>query len=202
MSSSLTLRTLRSQVPCSVPRSRYTKSMLAKLSPRVHGLVAVGNLVGPHLHAPRVGGDGGELTLVEPAGRREREPRRVPAGVVAPATLLLAHRHLSGPDEQGIAGTDLHVMRADRGVEILGRDRIPGSQPVHALDARNVEQDATGDDAASHLVDAVLLGSFAADEVGVVAVVELAVLETVGERVPLRPALERHDDHVVGDRKG
>src|SRR5256885_9407938 len=49
----------------------------------------------------------------------------------------------------------------------------------------------------SHLVDAVLLGSFAADEVGVVAVVELAVLETVGERVPLRPALERHDDHVA-----
>src|SRR2546422_543779 len=28
----------------------------------VHGLVAVGNLVGPHLHAPRVGGDGGATT--------------------------------------------------------------------------------------------------------------------------------------------
>src|SRR5262249_2878551 len=108
---------LEDAVPCAVFGQLVEREDLAdqhaQVGDEVRGprVVVVGTLVGPPLHAPRVGGEGGERTLVEPAGRREREPRRVPASVVAPATLLLAHRHLSGPDEQGIAGTDLHVVR-------------------------------------------------------------------------------------------
>src|SRR5712692_5565213 len=145
----------------------------------VDWLVAVGNLVGAYFHAPGVGGDRRQLVIVEPADARKRESRRIAAGVVTPAPLLLAHRHLPGADEQRVAGAERHVVRAHGRVEIVGRDRVAGLEPREALDARDVEQDAAGDHAAGHRLDAVLLGALAADEVGVVAVVELAVEEAV-----------------------
>src|SRR3954454_14583934 len=45
-------------------------------------------LVGPHLEAPRVGGDAGDLGAVQPVGGGERQARGGAAGVVAPAPAL------------------------------------------------------------------------------------------------------------------
>src|SRR3546814_18972468 len=50
----------------------------------VPGLVgAVDRLVRPHLDAPGIGADGGDLLLVDPVDRLDGEARRVAAGIAA-----------------------------------------------------------------------------------------------------------------------
>ena len=63
---------------------------------------------------------------------------------------------------------------------------------------RDVEQHAAPDHARLGLLDAVLGGAAGIDQLRVVAVPHLVVEEDMAERVPLRAALERHRDRVVG----
>lgn len=99
--------------------------------------------------------------------------------------LLAAHRDLARAHEQRVAGAHVDLVLGHRLVEILRGDGVTRLEPVDALHARNIEEDAAGDDVPAHLLDTVLLRPQASDEVGVVAVVELAVEEAVRERVPL-----------------
>src|SRR3954452_25241920 len=71
----------------------------------VKGLEGHVELVGPHLEAPGVGGDAGDLAAVQPVGRGEREAGRVPAGVVAPA-LPAGTGQPSGADHDEVAAAD------------------------------------------------------------------------------------------------
>ena len=89
-------------------------------------------------------------------------------------------------------------MSANGRVEIRGGDAVPGLEPGDALHARDVQQHAPVT-MTPHLLDAVALGALARHEVGVEAVVEPAVEEAVAQRVPLGPALQGHDHHVVGE---
>src|SRR3989475_108902 len=148
---------------------------------------------------PGAGRRRGEPPPVDPLRGPEGEPGRVAARIVSPPPAGAAHRHLPRADQQRVAPPDRDGVRARRRLQIVHRDRVARLEPVDALHARQVEQHAARRDEARHLLHTVLLGALARDEVGVVAVVEPAVEEAVRERVPLGPALERHDHHVVGE---
>src|SRR6266511_4117547 len=94
-----------------------------------------------------------------------------------PGAAPAAHGHLARADEEGVAGARRRLLDPQGRVEIGGGDRVARLEPLHALRARNVEQDAARHDVARHLLHPVLLGALARDEVGVVAVVEPAVQE-------------------------
>jgi hypothetical protein len=73
----------------------------------------------------------------------------------------------------------------------------PVLEPFDAEMTREVEEHAAPDDAVARRLDPVLRGALAGHQPDVAVVVHLAVVEDVGEGVPLRAALERHRDRVV-----
>src|SRR3954453_1732430 len=77
---------------------------------RLEGAV---ELVRPYLEAPGVGGDGGDLARVQPAGGGEGQAGRVAARIVAPA-LAAGARQLPGPDDDDVPAADGHAMRLGR----------------------------------------------------------------------------------------
>src|SRR5207302_159896 len=100
----------------------------------------------------------------------------------------------AGSHQQDVAGTDVNALRGKGGVEIGGSDRITRLEPVDAAGSRQIHQDAASRYAAGDLLDAQAAGPAARHLVRIVAVIELAIEEAVAERVPLRRALQRHDD--------
>src|SRR3954468_7865412 len=102
---------------------------LAEEEPRVgdghlvQWLEGVVELVGPHLEAPRVGGDGGDLGAVQPVGGGERQPGGGATGVVAPA-LPAGAGEPAGAHQEQVAASDAGglALRGDRGLEVLGGD--------------------------------------------------------------------------------
>ena len=82
------------------------------------------------------------------------------------------------------------------------RDDVAALQPVDALEAGDVEQHATADDALGQLVDRAVLGAVRSDIGRREAVVQLVVVEDVGQAVPLRRRLQRHEHVVVGVVEG
>src|SRR5205823_1889739 len=76
----------------------------------VPGLIRLGGLVRPHLDAPGVGADGGDLLVLAPVAVLELHARRVAAGIAAPLLLLQAAFHLPGADEDEVAASDRDVL--------------------------------------------------------------------------------------------
>ena len=68
-------------------------------------------------------------------------------------------------------------------LEVLGEDGLAGLERVDAAQRGDVEQHAPGDDAGAQAVDAELGGAVRGDRLGRVAVVELALVEDVAQRV-------------------
>src|ERR1700760_1582280 len=73
-------------------------------------LVRLGGLVRPHLDAPGVGADRGDLLVVAPVAVLELDAGRVAARIAAPGALLHAALHLAGADDDEIAAPDLDVL--------------------------------------------------------------------------------------------
>src|SRR6478735_6900553 len=70
-------------------------------------------LVGPHLEAPRVGRDRGDLGAVQPSRGGQRQSGGRPPGIVAPAVAASAGE-LPGAHEHDVAATDRHALRGGR----------------------------------------------------------------------------------------
>ena len=87
----------------------------------VERMQGAGNFVRPHFHAPRIGGDRGDFLLVDPFRRVKRQSSRITACVIAPAFAIAAERDVSGADEQHVAASNGHLLRARR----PARDRPP-----------------------------------------------------------------------------
>ena len=93
------------------------------------GWKAMVELVRADLETPGVGGDRGDLGAMQPVGGGERQPRRVAAGVVAPALA-------PGPGDTGRCGPGrgrrgrprTTALRGDRRLEVLDGDREPVRQ--------------------------------------------------------------------------
>src|SRR3954462_13761705 len=100
-------------------------------------------LVGPHLEAPRVGGDAGDLGAVQPVGRGERQTGGVAAGVIAPA-LATGPGQAAGADPHEVATAHPRglALRRDRRLEVVGSDReAVGKFAIGAERPADVEQD-------------------------------------------------------------
>src|SRR5215467_12358047 len=89
--------------------------------PRLVGFLG---LVRPHLDAPGVGADRGDLLVLAPVAVLELDARRVAAGIAAPLALLHAAFHLAGAEDHEVALADLDVLRARTLVELLVGDRL------------------------------------------------------------------------------
>ena len=104
-----------------------------------------------------------------------------------------------GPEQQDVAASDIDVaLSGDRGIEVVGGDDVSEVEPLDALEPGDVEQHPSAGDPLALLVDAVARRTDDGHLRRREAVVHLVVVEDVGERVPLRRALQRHEDVVVG----
>src|SRR6185312_3546374 len=75
-------------------------------------LVRLGGFVRPHLDAPGVGADRGDLLLLAPVAVLDLDAGRIAAGVTAPLLLGHAALHLPGADQHEVALADFYVLRA------------------------------------------------------------------------------------------
>src|ERR1051325_11570074 len=87
-------------------------------------LVRLGGLVRPHLDAPGVGADRGDLLVLAPVAVLELHPGRVAAGVAAPLLLLLAALRLPGADQHEVALADLDIGVLGAFVELVVGDAL------------------------------------------------------------------------------
>ncbi len=158
-------------------------------------------LVGAHLETPRVGGDRGDLSAVQPPGAGERQARGGTPGVSAPA-VPAGPGQLAGPDQHDIAPADAGrlALRGDDRLQVIGGDRERvGQLAVAAERPAGVEQDRPADDQRGRRFDPGDPVSVAGHHVRrVPSVPGSAMVEDVTEPIPLRGALQRHEHHVVG----
>ena len=99
--------------------------------------------------------------------------------------------------EQDITAAYFDALGCRSTFQILDRDGIARLQKGHTLVARHIEQHTTPNDLILRFVDTVFGGTAASHQSSVVAVVHLSRIEDVRQAVPLRDALQGHDDPVV-----
>ena len=143
-------------------------------------------------------GDRGDVALAQPLAALHADAR-----LRLHERLLVAgldeHAPPAGAEQEDVAGADVDTaLPFDRGLEVVGRDDEAAGQPVDALERGDVEQHAAPGDAGGLGLDAVVQRAARRDVARGEAVVELFVVEHVGEAVPLRGALQRHHHVVVG----
>src|SRR2546430_11894119 len=99
----------------------------------VPGLVRFRGPVRPHLDAPGIRADGGDLFVLAPVAILEPDAGRVAAGVAAPFLLLEAALHLSGANDDEVAAAPLGLLLLCAWVElVLGKSLSlppPGGRP-------------------------------------------------------------------------
>src|SRR5262245_48596396 len=100
----------------------------------------------------RVAADDRDAAGLDPWRNRRVEPGGALADV--PRTELRAPRPASGPEQDDVAGGDLHAGLLFPRLDVLGVDGGAGLEVLDAFQARNVDQHATRDDAALQIVDA------------------------------------------------
>ena len=162
------------------------------------GLLRLGAFVGTHLAAPGVGADGGNLVVLDPLVGLEAQARRVATGITLPLAERQAVLHLAGAHDHEVAAFDLHALFFGAGVEIGIADAVAVFQIVTAQVARDVQQNAAAHHAVARVLNAILVGAVGIHQRGVVAVPHLVAVEHMAQCIPLRIALQRHRDHVVG----
>src|SRR5689334_3459197 len=115
----------------------------------VQGLEGDVELVRPDLEAPRVGGDAGDLGVVQPGGGGERQPGRRAAGVVAPAAapgdVPAGAGQPAGAHAHQVAAADPRAgpLRRDGRLEVLGGDgEAVGQLAARPEGAADVEEHA------------------------------------------------------------
>src|SRR6476660_5093738 len=162
------------------------------------GLVHLVGLVRPVLDAPRVGADRRDLLFLAPIAILEFYARRIAAGIAAPFLLGKAALHLAGAKNDEVARLDAHALLLGGGVEFVIRNAITVLEPIDAFSARDVEQHAAADHLVARMLDAEHVDAAAIDARCAVAVIGLAFLEDVGERIPMRRRLDRHVQRIIG----
>ena len=184
-------------------------SSRSRISPRVMPMsrirtmctlkTAFGVLAGQHLDGPVVRADRGDVAVVEPLAAVLAEPGLAGHELGRRSCARGSSRRQPVRNTRMSPRPDLHAaLRGHRRLEILGRDDVAGLQPVDALQAGDVEQHPAAGDTLGDLVDRVVERADDGDVSGREAVVHVVVVVDVGQRVPLRRALQRHEDVVVG----
>src|SRR5215813_9166217 len=164
----------------------------------VPGLVCLRGFVRPHLDAPGIRADGGDLFVLAPIAILELDPGRVAAGVTAPFLLLEAALHLSGADDDEVAAADLDLLLLGALVELVVGNGFAVLEPVDAAETRDVEQHAAPHHLVLGMLDAQHVQPFGIDQLGVIAVIGLVLVEDVPERIPVSRPLHAQIQRVVG----
>src|SRR5215471_9201012 len=161
-------------------------------------LVRFRGLVGPHLHAPRIGANGRNFLVLTPIAILELDAGRVATRVAAPFLLLETTLQLSSADDDKIAAADLDVLLLGATVELVVGNAFAVLEPVHAAEAGDVEQHAASYHLALGMLDAQHAEPLGIDELGVITVVGLVLVEDVSERIPVSRPLHAQVQRVVG----
>src|SRR5262252_3971251 len=161
-------------------------------------LVCLRGLVRPHLDAPGIRADGGDLFVLAPIAILELDAGRVAAGVPAPFLLCEAALHLAGANEDEVAAADLDLLLLGALVELVVGNGFTVLEPVDAAETRDVEQHAAPHHLVLGMLDAQHVQPFGVDELGVIAVVGLVLVEDVPERIPVSCPLHAQIQRVVG----
>src|SRR5262245_18583183 len=164
----------------------------------VPGLVRLCGFVRPHLDAPGVGADRGNLLVLAPVAVLELDAGGVATGIAAPLLLLEAALHLAGADDDEVATADLDLLLLRAGVELVVGNAFAVLEPVDAAEAGDVEQHAAPYHLVLGMLDAQHAQSLGVDELGVVAVIGLVLIEDMPERVPVGGALHTEIERIVG----
>ncbi len=159
-----------------------------------------GEFIRPDLEPPGVGRDRGDLRRVQPIGRRERESRRVAAGVLTPAlaarpasrpvrtsTMSPRPTRADGPCASMVAARCSWVMANPSG----SSPASPTTRPTSSRTPRPTIESATVS------IPVTASPSAGDDLAGPTPVPCDAVVEDVSEPVPLGRALQWHRDDVV-----
>src|SRR5207237_9798952 len=105
----------------------------------VPGLIdAALGIVRPHLTAPGVAGERGELRARDEFQCFEGEARRVAAGIAIPAPGFEATLHLPGAHDDIIAALEFDLLFLGRKVKIVAADAVPTGEAVFAQRAGTV----------------------------------------------------------------
>src|SRR5690606_41723882 len=147
---------------------------------------------------PGVGADGRNLLVVNPVGRIERQAGRFAARVAAPVALGLAALHVAGTHDDEVAAPYFVPLCFGCCIQIGDGNGLAVLQRIDTQVASDVEQYAAADHFGLDLFDAVLVRAVAIDQAGIVAVPHFVAVEDVAQAVPLRAALQRHGNRVVG----
>src|SRR5215831_12993714 len=164
----------------------------------VPGLVRFRGLVRPHLDAPGIRADGGELFLLAPVAVLELDAGRVAAGVAAPFFLAEAALHLAGANDDEVAAADLDLLLLGASVELVVGNAFAVLEPVDAAETRDVEQHAAPHHLVLGMLDTQHVKPLGVDELGVIAVVGLVLVEDVPERIPVSGPLHAQVQRVIG----
>ena len=105
-------------------------------------------------------------------------------------------RHLPGAHQHDVAGLDGHRGQRAGGVEVRGRDGVPAVEDVGLLGPGHVEEHPAADERV-HEVDPETARPRRVDRRCRVPVVERAAVAHMRQSVPMRGALQRHDDDVL-----
>src|SRR4030095_11725260 len=162
----------------------------------VPGLVGILCFVGAHLGTPGVGGDAGDLPLVQPIDGLEGQAGRVAAGIAVPALARQAARYVSRVYHQIVAAAHAYVLFLLGVVEYLIRDGEPVGQPLLSHGAGDVKQYSPAHHLFASLLDARSLRAARRHIAAVVPIPHVIVIEDMSETLPLRVALQGHTDVV------
>ena len=105
---------------------------------------------------------------------------------------------MAGAHEHDVTATDDDALGLLTSGQLGSTDRLAWLEPLAALGAGQIEQDAAADHRAARATDVVASRSLAGHVGRWKAVVHPALEKNMCEGVPLRTGLQRHDDQVVG----
>jgi len=105
---------------------------------------------------------------------------------------------LSRPDKHDVPGADVDPLVRCALLKLVAADHESGCQRIDTHPSGNVKEDAAPRHPVGSLGDVTAKCTDTRHHRGVEPIVDLALEDDVTQGVPLRTALQRHDDDVIG----
>jgi hypothetical protein len=148
-------------------------------------------------------GYGGDFVPVQPIYGGDRKPRRAAGEKALLVGQTVEVRHVTGAYEEYVARPDLHTLRCSAGIELGCGDCVAWHETSGGLVRDKIEQHTPPLHGRFHGVDrAALCAGRRGHGANPEPIVEHVIGSDMSQTVPLRAALQGHEQHVVGDVAG